>query len=370
MKTNNWQDIENAKLGALEVLLHNVKGPFEGLPRTAAWGYPEPYTRDLMLSVPGVLVSGNAQLIAAYKRSMEVLATNQSKNGHIPSMIHDGNNRGASDTTPLFLWAVGIFRKFSGENDFLEVAVQKALTWMEYQSPSDEYLIAQLPTSDWRDEQWTLGFGLFVNAVTYSYLQVLDYPERAGLFRKAMQHFMVVKTKPYYAFWSYKIYHSERFDLLGNSIAILSGLASPARTKNIMSWIESACQQMKMQADLAVNLAPNFFPFIRPEDEEWKARYAIYNQPGDYHNGGVWPFISAFHITALVAAGKHKLAKEKLYALTELISIARNKELKYGFNEWYKAQTGQPMGQDWQTWSAALYLYAAECVEKKSTLFF
>jgi hypothetical protein len=28
------------------------------------------------------------------------------------------------------------------------------------------------------------------------------------------------------------------------------------------------------------------------------------------------------------------------------------------------------MGQDWQTWSAALYLYAAKCVEEKQTPFF
>jgi hypothetical protein len=28
------------------------------------------------------------------------------------------------------------------------------------------------------------------------------------------------------------------------------------------------------------------------------------------------------------------------------------------------------MGQDWQTWSAALYLYAVKCVEEKRTPFF
>jgi len=32
--------------------------------------------------------------------------------------------------------------------------------------------------------------------------------------------------KPYYALWSYKIHCSERLDLLGNSLAIISGLAS------------------------------------------------------------------------------------------------------------------------------------------------
>lgn len=384
MKTRDWQTIENAKQAAIEVLLHNMKGPFEGLPRTAGWGYPEPYTRDLMLSILGVLVSDNEELIASYRNVLERLAINQTRHGHIPSMIHDPKNLGSSDTTPLFLLATGIFRKFSGEHFFLEAAVERSLTWMEYQSPSDEYLIAQQPTSDWRDEQWTIGFSLFVNALTYSYLKMLNHFERADLMKKAMEHFtltgganphhlhegMVVKAKPYYAFWSYKIYSSERVDLLGNSIAILSGLASHSRAEHILSSIEAECKEMHKKGDLAVDLAPNFFPFILPGDDDWRERYEQYNKPGDYHNGGIWPFISAFHIAALVSAGKHKLAEEKLYALTDLITVSHNKTLKYGFNEWYKAQNGQPMGQDWQTWSAALYLYAVKCVAQKSTPFF
>ncbi|MEZ0131779.1 glycoside hydrolase 100 family protein, partial [Flavobacterium sp. LBUM151] len=93
--------------------------------------------------------------------------------------------------------------------------------------------------------------------------------------------------------------------------------------------------------------------FILPEDPDWITRYEQYNLPGDYHNGGIWPFISALHIAALVKAGKHELAKEKLFLLTDLIKKSRNKDLQYGFNEWYKAQDGDPMGQDWQSWSAA-----------------
>jgi hypothetical protein len=41
-----------------------------------------------------------------------------------------------------------------------------------------------------------------------------------------------------------------------------------------------------------------------------------------------------------------------------------------GFNEWIKAQTGRPMGRDWQIWSAAMHLYAAACVEHGRTPFF
>ena len=36
--------IDEGREAALGVLLHNARGPFQGLPRTAGWGYPEPYT--------------------------------------------------------------------------------------------------------------------------------------------------------------------------------------------------------------------------------------------------------------------------------------------------------------------------------------
>jgi len=84
----------------------------------------------------------------------------------------------------------------------------------------------------------------------------------------------------------------------------------------------------------------------------------------------VWPFICGFYIAALVAAKKYSLAKEKLFDLTRAVKLSCKENIGYGFNEWIKAQDGKPMGQDWQTWSAALYLYAAKCVEENNTPFF
>jgi len=384
MQTNKIQEIELAKKAALEVLLHNSHGPFHGLPRTAGWGYPEPYTRDLMFSILGIAVSENQKLMASIRKVLETLAKNQTEHGHISSLVHNKEDRGASDTTPLFLLGVGIFRKATGEMDFLNEAVEKSLIWMEYQSPSDRYLVAQQPTSDWRDEQWMTGYGLFVNTLVYSYLRLLGRNERADRMHEEMGRFtissdpthhhllegLIVKHKPYYAFWSYKIYSSERFDLLGNSLAILSGIASPSRAEKMVSWIEEECSDMRSRGELAVNLPPNFFPFIQPEDSDWLPRYELYNKPGDYHNGGIWPFICGLYVAALVAAKRYTLAGEKLLALTRLMKISVDKGLKFGFNEWFKAQDGMPMGQEWQTWSAALYLYAAKCVEEKSTPFF
>jgi hypothetical protein len=72
----------------------------------------------------------------------------------------------------------------------------------------------------------------------------------------------------------------------------------------------------------------------------------------------------------LVAAKRFALAEEKLVVLTQCVRKSFDKSLPFGFNEWIKSQDGEPMGQDWQTWSAALYLYAAACVEEKKTPFF
>jgi hypothetical protein len=315
---------------------------------------------------------------------LEVLAKNQTPLGHIPSLVHDPEDRGASDTTPLFLLAAALFRTVAGQSDFLDEAVQKSLTWMQYRSPSDRVLVAQLPTSDWRDEQWVLGYGLYVNTVLYAALRLLGQPERAGVLREMMERFtvtgerqhrhvhegLVMRYKPYYAMWSYKVYRSERFDLLGNSLAVVSGIASHTRASHLVTWIETECAALRRNEDLAVDLPPNFFPYVRPEDPDWLPRYQKYNQPGEYHNGGIWPFICGFYVAALVAAGRYRLAERRLLALTELIRRPREAQVEFGFNEWHRAQDGTPQGEDWQTWSAAMYLYAAHCVQTQTTPFF
>lgn len=384
MEIDISKQIEEAKRAATDVLVHNAHGPFQGLPRTAGWGYPEPYTRDLMIAALGIAVTGNSELMKSLRRVLEKLAKNQSEHGHIPSLVHDRHDRGASDTTPLFLLAVGIFRKVTGEMDFLEEQVRKSLTWMVYQSPSDRVLVAQQPTTDWRDEQWVMGFGLYVNTIVYSYLRLLGLNERADKLQQAMDYFTVssrvkpqhvpeglmIRHKPYFALWSYKVYSSERFDLLGNSIAVLSGIASRSRAEEIIHWIEVHCDDMKKTGDLALDLPANLFPYIRPDDADWHPRFEEYNQPGEYHNGGIWPFVCGFYVAALVAAGRTRLAEKKLVELTKLVKVSRDESLAFGFNEWYKAQDGTPCGQDWQTWSAAMYLYAAKCVEDGVTPFF
>ncbi len=376
--------VQEAQRAALDVLVNNSRQGRSGLPRTAAWGYPEPYTRDLLIAALGVLVSGNQELITSLRLVLETLAKTQSELGCIASLVDVPEDRGASDTTPLFLIALALYRKVVRKPQFLLRAGRKAHLWMCYQSPEDRVIVAQQPTSDWRDEQWVEGYGLFVNTLTLAYLKLHGQSARAALLARRMTIFDVRQEKsqrhvhrrlsqpekPYFSLWAYKIHNDEHFDLLGNSLAILTGLAPPLRAKRLVDWTEKECAALQKKRLLAVDLPPCFFPFVLPADPDWHPRYARYNKPGDYHNGGVWPFVCGFYVAALVAAGRQKLAEQKLLALTELVRPARKAKLEYGFNEWFSAQDGAPRGQDWQSWSAAMYLYAAECVASGKTPFF
>jgi hypothetical protein len=376
--------VEAAKKAALEVLLYNARHSATSLPRTAAWGYPEPYTRDIMICSLGVLVSRNEELISSLRRVLETLANGQSPHGHVPGLVDDPEDRGSSDTTPLFLVGLSLYRRATGEKSFLEDAAQRALTWMAYQSPDDRVLVAQQPTSDWRDEQWVVGYGLFVNTLVYVYLRLFGLDDKAnavrklinestatgGVLHKHVHEGLRLKNKPYYALWSYKVHSSERFDLVGNSLAILAGIPKRSRARSIADWIEAECKGLREGGHLGSELPPNLFPYITPDDPDWRPRYHEYNVPGEYHNGGIWPFACGLYVAALVAAGRPRVARRTFEALTRLVQKSKRADLAFGFNEWFRAQDETPVGQDWQSWSAAMYLYAAACVEQNETPFF
>jgi hypothetical protein len=309
--------IEEARRAALEVLHYTARGPRGHLPRTAGWGYAEPYTRDWMIAALGILTTGDAVLVETIRRMLVALAAIQGPHGQIPGLADAPADRGSSDTTPLFLIGLALYRRVTGEVALLEDAAGRARAWMAYQSDDDRFLVAQQPTSDWRDEQWVLGHGLYVNTLVYAYLRLYgDDAQAAGLAAQMNRPIqllahdtphgaggLLLPDAPYYALWAYKVWGSTRFDLLGNSLAILTGLAPPERARAMVAWIEAECAALWARGDLALDLPPCLFPYIRPADPDWFPRYAEFNRPGEYHNGGVWPFVCGFYVAALVAAG-------------------------------------------------------------------
>jgi GH15 family glucan-1,4-alpha-glucosidase len=139
----------------------------------------------------------------------------------------------------------------------------------------------------------------------------------------------------------------EWFDSLGNLLAILSGIADTRRGDIILDFIERHSLHKWPVRSLT--------PVVRPGDPDWRDYYGTLNVPHHYHNGGVWPFIGGFYVAALVKAGRHAAAEKALENLAVLNDQG-------GFNEWHHGQTGAPMGVKDQAWSAAMYVFAYECV--------
>jgi hypothetical protein len=125
--------------------------------------------------------------------------------------------------------------------------------------------------------------------------QVDDRLEVRGEAKNPHQHEgLVVPAKPYYALYSYRLFSSDRFDLLGNSLAILTGIASPHRARTMVTWIEAECEAMRKRGELAVDLPPCLFPYILPQHADWRPRYEQFNRPGQYRNGGAGRLSAAF----------------------------------------------------------------------------
>ncbi|HMQ33722.1 MAG TPA: glycoside hydrolase 100 family protein [Chloroflexaceae bacterium] len=156
---------------------------------------------------------------------------------------------------------------------------------------------------------------------------------------------------PYMAFRDY----ADRFDTLGNLVAILFGVADQPKAERILDYIHG-CGLAEPYPVRAV------YPPLQPGDKDWRDYYRVrnLNQPDHYHNGGAWPFIGGFYVAALVRAGRHAEAARQLGRLAEMCRQGRQGE--WEFNEWFHGRSGRPMGFAGQSWSAAMYIFAHDAV--------
>jgi glycogen debranching enzyme len=105
---------------------------------------------------------------------------------------------------------------------------------------------------------------------------------------------------------------------------------------------------------------------ITRENDLWRAYMARHrqNQPHQYHNGGIWPFVGGFWVLALAAIGQHRPARAELGRLALVNSLDG-----WRFTEWFHGTTLAPMGMAGQSWNAAAFLLAKRAVEQGASPF-
>jgi GH15 family glucan-1,4-alpha-glucosidase len=104
---------------------------------------------------------------------------------------------------------------------------------------------------------------------------------------------------------------------------------------------------------------------VSPKSKLWRTYMQRHRQnfPYQYHNGGIWPFVSGFWIALLAQVAKRDQAAKELerYALA-------NKLNDWEFNEWLHGKTGEPMGMAGQSWNAAMFIFAYHVLNGKALL--
>jgi hypothetical protein len=336
-----------------------------------------------MITLLGARFTRDEQIHAALLASIDLLRRNRARNGAIPNNVDSvtlrPNFRAYADAG--LWWIIG--SSLLAPDTATTSAV---LRWYDCQDVDQTGLISMQESADWQDLFCTRGKGLYLNCLYVLALRAAGEHERARMISNKINQFMwyegdgemlrhiahtfsteskqqqdsfgrqrwlpvkqhLVTEKYYLPYLGFRAV-GEWFDTLGNLLAILSDVANESQTAAILDFIE--------RYQLGSAPMRSLTPVVEPNDSDWRDYYGMLNLPHCYHNGGVWPFIGGFYIAALVKAGNLKQAVNALERLTTL-----NRE--GGFNEWHHGKTFEPMGAMDQAWSAGMYLFACECVNR------
>ena len=321
--------------------------------------------------------------------------------GQVGVAVEDTIHAGCVDGNLWYIIGQHYTHTLTGDTAALRAAwpsLERALLWLRYQDSNECGLLEVHEAMDWADLFANRYNVLFDNALYYAAwrcmglmaqalgLDAAPYLSRAADVRRKVnallwvgpeepndlawiaeerKEWLYVRKRvetelverpfylPYMAFRDY----ADRFDTLGNLMAILFGVADQAKADKILDYIQ-ACGLDEPRPVAAL------YPPLQPGDKDWRDYYRVrnLNQPHHYHNGGAWPFIGGFYVAALVRAGRQPEAERQLARLAEMNRQGRRGE--WEFNEWFHGRSGRPMGYAGQSWSTAMYLYAHDAVRQ------
>ncbi|WP_052487920.1 amylo-alpha-1,6-glucosidase [Gordoniibacillus kamchatkensis] len=390
--------------------------------------YQQVWARDSMICGLGLLLCADEEGKRIHQRSLHTLRSFQSELGKIPHNVgftdvadpaliaHGGKLEVAGKTGVAIedtihagcvdgnLWyIIGQYYDYmvKGDKASLSAAwpsLEKALLWLRYQDSNECGLLEVHEAMDWADLFANRYNVLFDNVLYYAAWKCMgEMAEALGLnaetyvraaedvHRKINVLLWVGPEEPldldwvanerkewlyplkrvgtelverpfYLPYMGFRDY-ADRFDTLGNLLAIVFDVADRRKADKILDYIEGT----GLNEPFPVKA---LYPPINPGEKDWQDYYRVrnLNQPHHYHNGGAWPFIGGFYVAALVKAGR---LKEAAFQLDKLAQMNRlGKKAEWEFNEWFHGLSGRPMGYGGQSWSAAMYIFAHDCVKR------
>ncbi|HZP89251.1 MAG TPA: glycoside hydrolase 100 family protein [Burkholderiales bacterium] len=350
--------------------------------RARARGYTAVFGRDAAICAIGMALSGDMQLLRRASRGLRTLARHQAPNGQLPKFVDaDGQESdfwylGCIDATLWWLIAIEFLDRAAGTSLRSEFRkeVARAIAWLSCQEHQRFHLVMQGEASDWADIMPRSGFVLYTNALWYRVKQLYRLPHRAqtwasfnqlfhpfsaGLaeYRRARLLNDYVKRRArnrdlYLSFVNFSFW-GEEGDVFGNLLALLFGLADTAAAHHVLRALLAA--RVNEPYPVRVVCQP-----IRQNDPLWRDYMHRHRQnlAWQYHNGGIWPFVGGFWVSAL-AQWMPALAERELEKLARANALGN-----WQFTEWLHGKTLQARGMPEQSWNAAAFLLAHGAVHR------
>lgn len=370
--------------------------------------YARIWARDSAVTILGILAGEVSALYPTALGTLELLQKAASVNGQIPSNVaitntgeienvSFGSVAGRTDTS--FWWLIGSFtylKKVNDENFRKTVQEQasKIFALAEAWEFNGKDLMYVPMSSNWADEYITHGYVLYDQLLRYWALQLAaddsnnsQYAEKAGQIKKAIkQHFLfeqplagsLYTLAQQQAISGYELDKNfiasfspgdrvERFDAWSIALLLLLDIPSAENGERLFSLMG---EKFLFYGQTGI---PAFWPEISDEDPAFEIlrnnfSYRFKNKAGHFHNGGIWPVVNGFLISALYVCEQPRLANQLLQALKQNLS---NSKETHPFTEYFSLHEGLPGGTAELCFSAAGYLLAdqaANDLEKVTTL--
>jgi GH15 family glucan-1,4-alpha-glucosidase len=343
--------------------------------------YKRVWARDGVICGLAALASGDDDLIATFRKTLETLANNQHYNGTIPSNVMTNGDKvevsygglaGRVDAVTWFIIGICQYAFYKKDTTFVkkhEENIQKCLQLLEAWEFNNKHLLYVPLSGNWADEYITDGYVLYDQLLriwamkSYNYFakdtlittkieKITEqieinyisnsigekYHERAYNEIK-IQNFMPCSFSPA----GYKT----QFDAFANSLALYLNIGNLDFQDHILEYA------LKLSSERPLQLIPAFWPPIQEQDLDWNllrnnCKYEFRNYPNEFHNGGSWSMVNGFFGLALLTKNKNNEAVAILNAINEANAID-----DYSFYENFNSKTKLPNGVPFCAWSGA-----------------
>ena len=389
-------DTSDGRERALELLraAATPHGFVASLERTA--NYHRIWCRDGVVCGLAGLVAGDEELIRALRATLETLAALQGPDGQIPSnaRVDDrgwplevslGGTAGRVDTIPWFVIGVGELAAERPDERFvaaMEPVVDRGLRLLTAWEFNHRGLVYVPQSGSWADEYHHHGYLLHVQLLRLwalrcaarlydredlrsaaarltRLLRVNYWPRRADegselvYNRRAWQSRAEAEEQPPFGLCGLlPSGYLDQFDALGNALAVLLGVAPDAVVGPLLDHGDS------LRDAGPTGLVPCHWPPVERGDPDWpaltaNAAFGFKNEPGRYHNGGIWPMVNGWWGAALCRAGRPDEARDLLGGIDAVNRLDSEPGAEWGFHEFADARSGEPGGTRRLAWSAA-----------------